>query len=64
MQSKTSSTSSRWLKRILVGTTVSTGALIVAGGFTAMAADDFDAEKAVTTLGQQTSLLWIVIGAA
>ena len=64
MQSKTSSTSSRWLKRILIGTTVSTGSLILAGGISAMAADEFDAEKAVTTLGQQTSLLWIVIGAA
>ena len=64
MQSKTSPTSSRWLKRILVATTVSTGSLILAGGISAMAADEFDAEKAVTTLGQQTSLLWIVIGAA
>lgn len=58
------STGRRWAKRLLVATTVSTGAVIAAGGITAMAADEFDPEKAVTTLGQQTSLLWIVIGAA
>jgi Amt family ammonium transporter len=51
-----------WLKRILVGTAVSSGAVLLAGT-ASLAADDFDAEKAVTVLGQQTSLLWVVIGA-
>ena len=57
------STGRRWAKRLLIATTVSTGAVIAAGGITAMAADDFDAEKAVTALGAQTNLLWVVIGA-
>ncbi|MFM7744039.1 MAG: ammonium transporter, partial [Actinomycetota bacterium] len=47
----------------LVATTVSTGAVIAAGGVAALAADEFDAEAAVTTLGSQTNLLWVVIGA-
>ncbi|MBM3638162.1 MAG: ammonium transporter [Actinobacteria bacterium] len=51
-----------WLKRILVGTAVSSGAVLLAGT-ASLDADDFDAEKAVTVLGQQTSLLWVVIGA-
>ena len=53
----------RWAKRLLVATTVSTGAVIAAGGVAAMAADEFDAEAAVTALGSQTNLLWVVIGA-
>ena len=57
------STGRRWAKRLLIATTVSTGAVIAAGGVTAMAADEFDAEAAVTALGSQTNLLWIVIGA-
>ena len=57
------STGRRWAKRLLIATTVSTGALIAAGGVTAMAADEFDAEAAVTALGSQTNLLWVVIGA-
>jgi Amt family ammonium transporter len=57
------STGRRWAKRLLIATTVSTGAVIAAGGISAMAADEFDAEAAVTTLGSQTNLLWVVIGA-
>ena len=57
------STGRRWAKRLLVATTVSTGAVIAAGGVAAFAADEFDAEAAVTTLGSQTNLLWVVIGA-
>ena len=57
------STGRRWAKRLLIATTVSTGALIAAGGVAAMAADEFDAEAAVTALGSQTNLLWVVIGA-
>ena len=57
------STGRRWAKRLLIATTVSTGAVIAAGGVTAMAADEFDAEAAVTALGSQTNLLWVVIGA-
>jgi Amt family ammonium transporter len=53
----------RWAKRLLIATTVSTGAVIAAGGVATLAADEFDAEAAVTTLGSQTNLLWIVIGA-
>jgi Amt family ammonium transporter len=53
----------RWAKRLLIATTVSTGAVIAAGGVAAMAADEFDAEAAVTALGSQTNLLWVVIGA-
>ena len=56
------STSRKWLKRVLVGLTVSSGSVLLAGT-ASLAADDFDAEKAVTVLGQQTSLLWVVIGA-
>lgn len=52
----------KWLKRTLVGLTVSSGAVLLAGT-ASLAADDFDPEKAVTALGQQTSLLWVVIGA-
>ena len=57
------STGRRWAKRLLIATTVSTGAVIAAGGISAMAADEFDAEAAVPTLGSQTNLLWVVIGA-
>ena len=53
----------RWAKRLLIATTVSTGAVIAAGGVATLAADEFDAEAAVTTLGSQTNLLWVVIGA-
>ena len=53
----------RWAKRLLVATTISTGAVIAAGGVATLAADEFDAEAAVTTLGTQTNLLWVVIGA-
>ena len=53
----------RWAKRLLIATTVSTGAVIAAGGVATLAADEFDAEAAVTALGSQTNLLWIVIGA-
>ena len=53
----------RWAKRLLIATTVSTGAVIAAGGVAAFAADEFDAEAAVTALGSQTNLLWVVIGA-
>jgi Amt family ammonium transporter len=54
----------RWAKRLLIATTISTGAVIVAGGVATLAADEFDAEAAVTALGSQTNLLWVVIGAA
>jgi Amt family ammonium transporter len=57
------STGRRWAKRLLIATTVSTGAVVAAGGVAAFAADEFDAEAAVTTLGSQTNLLWVVIGA-
>ena len=57
------STCRRWAKRLLIATTVSTGAVVAAGGVAAFAADEFDAEAAVTTLGSQTNLLWVVIGA-
>jgi len=57
------STGRRWAKRLLIATTVSTGAIVAAGGVAAFAADEFDAEAAVTTLGSQTNLLWVVIGA-
>ena len=53
----------RWAKRLLIATTISTGAVIAAGGVATLAADEFDAEAAVTTLGTQTNLLWVVIGA-
>jgi len=54
----------RILRRTLVGLTVSSGAVLIAGGATALAADEFDPKTAIDTLGQQTSLLWVVIGAA
>ena len=57
------STGRRWAKRLLIATTVSTGAVVAAGGVAAFAADEFDAEAAVTALGSQTNLLWVVIGA-
>ena len=57
-------TGRRWAKRLLIATTVSTGAVIAAGGISAMASDEFDPKAAVTALGAQTSLLWVVIGAA
>ncbi|MBU6226095.1 MAG: ammonium transporter [Acidobacteria bacterium] len=57
------STGRRWAKRLLIATTVSTGAVIAAGGVATFAADEFDAEAAVTALGSQTNLLWVVIGA-
>ena len=57
------STGRRWAKRLLIATTVSTGAAIATGGIAAMAADEFDAQAAVTALGSQTNLLWVVIGA-
>ncbi len=59
----TLSTARRIARRALVGVTVSSGAVILAGGASALAADEFDAETAVATLGKQTSLLWVVIGA-
>lgn len=55
--------SRRWAKRLLVATTVSSGAVLLASGATAMAADEFDAQTAVTSLATQTNLLWVVIGA-
>jgi Amt family ammonium transporter len=64
MQSEqTLSSPRRWAKRLLVATTISSGAVIAAGGISAMAADEFDAETAVTSLATQTNLLWVVIGA-
>ncbi|MBU3690218.1 MAG: ammonium transporter [Acidimicrobiales bacterium mtb01] len=55
---------SSFLKRFLVAMTISSGAMLVVGGGAALAADEFDAEAAVTSLATATNLLWVVLGAA
>ena len=52
------------LKRLLVATTISSGAVLVTGGAAALAADEFDAESAITSLATSTNLLWVIIGAS
>ena len=52
-----------FLRRFLIATTISSGALLVAGTGAALASDDFDAQGELTKLASATNLLWVIIGA-
>ncbi len=60
----TNSSPRRWTRRILIATAISSGVTVVASGAVALAEDAPDPMAAVNTLATQTSLLWVVIGAA
>ena len=53
-----------FLRRFLIALSISSGAMLVVGGGAALAADEFDAESAVTSLATATNLLWVILGAA
>ncbi|MFM8946712.1 MAG: ammonium transporter, partial [Actinomycetota bacterium] len=53
-----------FLRRFLIATAISSGAVLVAGGGAALAADEFDAEGAITSLATATNLLWVILGAS
>ena len=52
------------LRRLLIATTISSGALVFTGSIALAAEGDFDAEGAINSLATATNLLWVIIGAS